>query len=236
MQLERVRVAEVQPVQPFGDDDRVAAVRREIHVVRIVDGDRASGLAIARIDRGERVAEIVRHVQRFQVPRGDDVLRQRTDRKMLDDPERSLVDHVHGVAVAVRNVDVRACTPRLCAEVAGPVGGVDVRSRRCLGLPDRLRRGNELRQVGHRARGVASAGDEDSASVGNRRKIRAWSIEPADEANVSPRGVDGDDAVGRGSHRAAAPADHEGARSDRGGGGMGRRRGKPPEPHDAARA
>ena len=36
----RVRVAEVEPVQPLGDDDRVAAVGREVHVVRVVDRDR----------------------------------------------------------------------------------------------------------------------------------------------------------------------------------------------------
>ena len=40
LQRERVRVAKVDAVQPLGDDDRVAAVGREVHVVRIVDRDR----------------------------------------------------------------------------------------------------------------------------------------------------------------------------------------------------
>ena len=40
VQRERVRVAEVEAVQALGDDDRVAAVGREVHVVRIVDRDR----------------------------------------------------------------------------------------------------------------------------------------------------------------------------------------------------
>ena len=40
VQRERVRVAEVEAVQPLGDDDREAAVGREVHVVRIVDRDR----------------------------------------------------------------------------------------------------------------------------------------------------------------------------------------------------
>jgi hypothetical protein len=39
-QTERVRVAEVEPLQALGDDDRVAAVGREVEVVRIVDRDR----------------------------------------------------------------------------------------------------------------------------------------------------------------------------------------------------
>ena len=42
---ERVRVAEVEPAQALGDDDREPAVGREVHVVGVGDGDGAAGLA-----------------------------------------------------------------------------------------------------------------------------------------------------------------------------------------------
>ena len=108
----RVRVAEVEPVQPLGDDDRVAAVGREVHVVRVVDRDRRAGLARARVDRREAVAGVVRDVERLQVPGRDDVLGQAADREVLDDLVGVRVDHVDRVALAVRDVDQRACAVR----------------------------------------------------------------------------------------------------------------------------
>ena len=49
-ELERVRIAEVEPREPLGDDDRVLPVGREVHVVRIVDRDR-SGPDVRSRDR-----------------------------------------------------------------------------------------------------------------------------------------------------------------------------------------
>ena len=40
-----VRIAQVEPLQRFGDDDRRAAVRHEVHVVRIVHGYGLAGFA-----------------------------------------------------------------------------------------------------------------------------------------------------------------------------------------------
>ena len=234
MQLERVRVAEVEPVQPFCDDDRVPPVGREVHVVRVVDRERASGPAGARVYRRERVTHVVRHVQRLQVPRRDDVLRERAHGEMLDDPECALVDHVDRVAVAVRNVDVRAGAPRLCAEVPDPVGGVDVGDRYCLRLPGRLRRRDELRQTGDRPGFVATSGDEDSSRVGNRGEIRSGRVELADDANAARCRIDRDDAVGRGSDGATTSSDHEGERADARSRRVGRRRRQPAEPEDPA--
>ena len=47
VQRHRVRIAEVEPLQALGDDDRVAPVGREVQVVRVVDRDRlARGLPV----------------------------------------------------------------------------------------------------------------------------------------------------------------------------------------------
>ena len=92
----------------------------------------APGLAGARVDRRQVLPEVVRDVERLQVPRGDDVLRQRADREVLDDLERALVDHVDGVAVAVRDVDVRRARRATAAlRLPTPVGRVDVRHATC---------------------------------------------------------------------------------------------------------
>src|ERR1700730_4895011 len=50
---ERVRVAQVEALLQLGDHDRRAAVRREVEVVRVVDGDvRPGDLPGTGIDRG----------------------------------------------------------------------------------------------------------------------------------------------------------------------------------------
>src|SRR6476620_5627028 len=51
LQRHCVRVAEVEPLEARGDEDRRAAIRREIEVVGIGDRDRRTGLAGAWIDR-----------------------------------------------------------------------------------------------------------------------------------------------------------------------------------------
>ena len=56
LELHRLRIAEVEPLHRFGDDDRRFAVGREIHVVGIVDRDRFAGLAGLRIDRRKAAA------------------------------------------------------------------------------------------------------------------------------------------------------------------------------------
>src|SRR4029077_2841261 len=44
LQRHRRRVAEIEALVRFGNDDRRASIRREIHVVRVVDGNRLAGL------------------------------------------------------------------------------------------------------------------------------------------------------------------------------------------------
>jgi hypothetical protein len=41
-----VGITEVEPVERLADDDREASIGGEIHVVRIVDRDRGSGLPV----------------------------------------------------------------------------------------------------------------------------------------------------------------------------------------------
>ena len=111
MQLERVRDRGSRGAQPLGDDDRVASVGREVHVVRIVDRDRRPGLPGPRIDRRQRccrrrssrtASSGPRPARRAAAGR-----RPRSGRR----PERARVDHVDGAAVAVWYVDVGAARP-----------------------------------------------------------------------------------------------------------------------------
>jgi hypothetical protein len=46
LELHRLRIAEIEPLHRLGDDDRRLAVGREVHVVRIVDGNRLPGLPV----------------------------------------------------------------------------------------------------------------------------------------------------------------------------------------------
>src|SRR5437764_12665519 len=46
-------VAKIEPLEPFGDDNRGAPIRSEIEIVRILDRDRLAGLAGLRIDWGQ---------------------------------------------------------------------------------------------------------------------------------------------------------------------------------------
>src|SRR5919197_5106123 len=50
LEAHRVRVAEVEPLQALGDDDRVATVRREVEVVWVLDRNRLARLAGTRVD------------------------------------------------------------------------------------------------------------------------------------------------------------------------------------------
>ncbi len=107
----RRRIAEVEPLQRFGDDNRRFPVRREIHVVGIVDGNRLAGLARLRIHGREaaalRVLGVVGHPQRAQIVRRNHVLRVEADLELVDDLVRCRIDHVDVVGLQVRDVDTR---------------------------------------------------------------------------------------------------------------------------------
>ena len=118
--------AEVQALQALGDDDGKAPIGGEVEVVRVLDRDRAARPAGPRVDRGERVAQVVVDVERLEVPGRRDVLGQRAGRELRDDLHRALADHRDRVAHAVGDVDQRGIALDLGAEHAGGVGAVDV--------------------------------------------------------------------------------------------------------------
>ena len=118
-QAHRVRIAEVEALEPLRHDDREPAVGREVEVVRILDRYRARGLGGAGVDRREAVAEVVVDIERPQVVGGRDVLRQGPDREGRDDLQRPLADHVDGVAHAVRHVHQRRIASHDRTEVTG---------------------------------------------------------------------------------------------------------------------
>ena len=197
VERKRVRVAEVEAVQPLGDDDRVATVGREVHVVGIVDRDRAAGLARARVDRRQAVAGVVRHVERPQVPRRDDVLRQPADVEVLDDLVRR-ADRSRRPCRSCCSARRRAAArfgPRGAIMFAPSCAYTSVVSIECAGRESQRR----ARARGRRDRAArrVAAEHEDRAADGCRGEIGARDRERSRRTHVARRDVDRDDPVGR---------------------------------------
>ena len=134
-----MRIPEIEARQPLGDDDGVAPVGREVHVVGILDCERSARLPVTGIDRRQAVADVVGDVERLQVVAGDDMLGQQPDPEVLDDLVRARIDHVDRRAVAVGNVDERAGKARCTRQSGRPVMGVHVSDRRNLAAGARPR-------------------------------------------------------------------------------------------------
>ncbi len=173
LHLHGLRVEEVEPLAGLRDVDRVLAVGREVHVVRVVDGDRGSGLARLRVDRCEgavrRALGVVGDPQGLQVVGRDDVLGVEPDVEGVDDLHRRRVDHRHRVREAVRDVDAREVTFHRVAELVG--GGLAV----------------EVRRVGH-ARHTGD-GVDLLRRRGLRRRGRRWCRGRARAADGCGRGL-----------------------------------------------
>ena len=210
-------VAEVEAVEALGDDDRVAAVGREVHVVRIVDRDRAPPGLPVRGSIGVRLLpDVVRDVERAQVPRGHDVLRQRADGEVLDHPvrpaDRSRRRCCSGCSgrrrAALRSARRRSsCRPVVGVDVAAspPVDVAATRRR-----PRGARCGTSSLETGLRSAGAAPAGEQDPSadarpprdpSAARRAAARRTRMRPVD-ASI------GDDPARRRAERGAAAADH----------------------------
>jgi hypothetical protein len=123
-----VRVAEVQPLEQFGDCDRIVPVGCEVEVVRIGDVDRrpahSSG---SRVDGGQRAAQVAGDVERPEVIRRNHLPRALGNAIGSDDLVAARVDHVHRVAPTVGHVDQRRIVAIGRPEVARVVGGIHVR-------------------------------------------------------------------------------------------------------------
>ena len=208
VEREGVRVAEVEAVEPLGDDDRVPPVGGEVHVVRDRrPGSARPGLPVRRVDRREAVAGVVRDVERLQVPRRDDVLRQAADRRSARRSCRSsgrsrrpcrsassarrraavrvataAAQHVRAVVPRRRSCFERTAAMRPVATVGGRAGRARRSSRRCPLAP---------RPPASRIR---------SPRPTAARSERATSSRPA-AADLPRGGIDRDDPVGRRSPR-----------------------------------
>ncbi len=134
LHLHRLRIAEVEPLQFLGHDDRVLAVGRPIDVVGIVDRDRLARLAGQGIDRRQAAVGaafgVVGDPQRLEVPRRHDVLRIAADLERVDHLQRRGVDHRHRVRTPVGDIDPRQRVLDGGAELAGlglavEVGGIE---------------------------------------------------------------------------------------------------------------
>ena len=130
LQRHRVRIAEIEPLEPFGDDDRGAAIRREIEVVGILHRDRLTRLAGSRIDRRQTALRTAQPVivdpQGLQIPGRDDVLRLTPDTEPVDDPERHGIDDIDVVRSQVRHIDARQGLGGGRAQLAGGSAPIEV--------------------------------------------------------------------------------------------------------------
>ena len=231
---ERVRVAEVEPVQALGDDDREPAVRREVQVVGVGDGNGAAGPRRPRIDRRDRVALVVQHVQRLQVPRGRDVLRQRADRELPDD--------LHACEGRSRRPCCCRCSGRRRAEVR-----VAWRGGTCSGRPRHRRRPptscGRVSHVRERAPTTAFRSRPDRPRRGCSSRARSpthrrAALQMTRCADPSGARVDRLDPGGRRVEARSASSDHVRETAKRGRGCMRCRPGQASEPpkHSARQA
>ena len=102
-----VRVVEDEGLARLGDGDRRAAVGPEVHVVRVDDRDAVTVRAGPRVDRRDRVPDVVGRVEHLHVVGGDDVLDLLARRELVDLLERGRVDDPDLAGPAVRHVDQR---------------------------------------------------------------------------------------------------------------------------------
>src|ERR1700694_2436022 len=89
-----VDVTKIQLPITFGNDNRFAAVGREIQVVGVADWEGTGLQTRTRVDHRKRIARGVIHVQVLQVPAWRYVLRRTANPEVADDPIRRWVDDV----------------------------------------------------------------------------------------------------------------------------------------------
>ena len=89
----------------LGDDNGVFAIGRVVHVVRVLDANGLAFLSRRRIDFRQAIAQIAQNPECLQIVRRRDMLRLSSDLEVIHDPKGLRIDHVHGVAVAIGDVN-----------------------------------------------------------------------------------------------------------------------------------
>ena len=101
-----VGIAEVEAVQPLGDDDREAPVGRVVEVVRVGPPEWARrGFPVLGSIGVRLLPTSLSTYSVREIVRGSDMLGQRAHRVVPDALIRARVDDVHRVRTAVRHVD-----------------------------------------------------------------------------------------------------------------------------------
>jgi hypothetical protein len=104
-----VRIAEIEPIEPLGHDDRRFPVWREVEVVGVGHHNLRAGFRGLRIDRGQATVEtalaVVGDPQRFEVPGRNDVLWLEPDFEAVDDLHLLRIDDIDLVRTQIRHID-----------------------------------------------------------------------------------------------------------------------------------
>lgn len=131
LQHHRVRIAEFQTLQVFGDDDRIAPVRREVHIISVGHLDDCAGLAGFRVDGHENSRQIALgrsdNPQSLQIPRRNNVLGISTDNIIIHDFEADRIDHIDVSRFYVGHVDPRQSTYGHGTDLSRPRFAVEIR-------------------------------------------------------------------------------------------------------------
>lgn len=99
-----MRIPEVQAVPAFRDDDRLAAVRCVVEIVRIGDRDGGDRFAAARVELGQDARPGVVDVEVDKIPGRHNVMRDPAGAVASDDGVGMRINDGHRAVEAVRNV------------------------------------------------------------------------------------------------------------------------------------
>ncbi len=156
----------------LGDHDGLLAIRREVHVVRIVDHHRLARLAGHRIDRRQAAVGaafgVVGHPQRLQIPRRHHMLRAVADRKFVQHLEGGRIDDVDVIRTQIGHIDARQRSCHCGAEHV--VAGVAVH---VVGVRHRRHARNGGYRLRHRDRGDAQTNQRQRQRCDARRPKRS---------------------------------------------------------------
>ena len=143
LQRHRLRIAKLELLQGFSDDDCRTPVRHEVHVVGIRQVYRTIRLTGFGVDRHKlstnAAVGAARYPKCLQVPGGNNVLRCASDFEAIHNSKRSRINHIHIPGRDIRNIDSRQCAVDGGAESIGCGFAIKIRgihnrrhSRQCV--------------------------------------------------------------------------------------------------------